>query len=292
MEREPSPVITERLMDALREFGDRVPQIDIISVTSKEGFPILGYSPSGEQLQDEELAIVSARIDTLSKSIRREIQRGELDEAVVSTEEGFFAIAKAGTRGLLTVIFKAEANRDFVLPAVKELATRIGRILEGHDVRWRELVRVAVRFAYIPTQLLNNFTKKVHETLMPGVAGRIIYDSGAEFARDITSLLREEINPKYPLDSDEFTQFVAAVIDTMTNGTTEIHMLARTPTDFLTTVKRCVFCPEIGQEANCKFVEGIINSLYSETTGKHLKVKEATCRRHKDDECEIFFVTR
>jgi len=292
MEQDPSPVITDRLTAALREFGNRIANIDVLSVTSTEGFPILGYSPSGQKLKDDELAIVSARVDTLSKSIRREIRQGELDEAVVSTEDGFFMVVKAGTRGLLTVIFKMGATRDYVTPQVKELANRIGRILEGKDVQWRELVRARVQFDYIPSQLLTMFARKVNETLMPAVAGRITYDSGFEFAREIISYVREEINPKFPLDSEEFTQFVTAVIEIVTNGLTDAKMLARTPTEFLTTVHKCVFCADRGREMQCKFIEGIINGLYIETTGKQLKVKESKRRRGTEDSCEIFFVTK
>jgi len=287
-----SPVITERLMEALKEFSSRVSELELISITSREGFPILGYSPSGQQLQDEELAVVSSRVDTLGKSVRSEIQRGGLDAAFVETETGFFIVAKAGGRGLLTAIFRSGANRDYVLPAVKELASRVGRLLEGQEVRWRELVRAAVRFTYIPSALLNKFTQKVHETLMPAVAGRIIYETGAEFARDIASLLMDEINPKYPLDHDEFTSFVSAVIDIVTNGTTGVQMLARTPKDFLTTIKGCVFCPEIGQEVQCKFVEGIIDGLYFQSTGKNIKVKEVNPRQIREADCELIFVPR
>lgn len=286
-----SSVITERLMEALKEFSSRVSHIDVVSITSREGFPILGYSPSG-QLQDDELAVVSSRVDTLGKSVRSEIQRGGLDAAFVETAEGFFIVAKAGQRGLLTVIFRTGANRDYVLPAVKELASRVGRLLEGQEVRWRELVRAAVRFTYIPSALLNKFTQKVHETLMPAVAGRIIYETGAEFSRDIAFLLKDEINPKYPLDHDEFTNFVSAVIDIVTNGTTDIKMLARTPKEFLTTVKGCVFCPEIGQEVQCKFMEGIIDGLYLAATGKNFKVKETITRQKKEADCELIFVPR
>ena len=72
MASETTPIITERLMNALKEFSNRVPNIDVISVSSTEGFPLLGYSPTGQALKDDELAIVSARVDTLSKSIQRE----------------------------------------------------------------------------------------------------------------------------------------------------------------------------------------------------------------------------
>ena len=294
MASETTPIITERLMNALQEFSNRIPDIDVISVSSTEGFPLMGYSPTGQTLQDDELAIVSARVDTLSKSIQREIQRGDLEEAVVSTDEGFFAIAKAGTRGILIAIFKSAANRDFVIPQIKELANRVGMILEGEDVRWREIVRSMIHFNYIPSQLLHKFTAKVHETLMPAVAARIIYDTGAEFAHEITALLRDEINPKFPLDADEFTQFVSAIIDVISNGSSELKMYARTPTEFLTTIRRCVFCADIGQVAQCKFIEGIINGLSQETTGKNLNVKneETNRRRYKEDDCEIFFVRR
>ncbi len=115
----------DELNGILQNYLEKSPSIEIITVVSQEGLPIVSTSDD----KDTIIAAMTAASQSLSERVLRELERGEMEEIILTGKEGYVIIRTAGDNGVVSVTAKDSKNYGLIRVLTKQLAKLLSEML-------------------------------------------------------------------------------------------------------------------------------------------------------------------
>ncbi|MGQ4914536.1 MAG: roadblock/LC7 domain-containing protein [Candidatus Asgardarchaeia archaeon] len=115
------------LQEILVSLQKNIPNIQAAAIISQEGLPIASILP--ENVDDIKIAAMTAAMLSLGERAAMELQRGEMEELIISGSEGYVITMAAGKNAVLTVSIPSTVKLGlifhFMRPAAQEIEKRI-----------------------------------------------------------------------------------------------------------------------------------------------------------------------
>ncbi|MFX1516293.1 MAG: roadblock/LC7 domain-containing protein [Promethearchaeota archaeon] len=115
----------EELDAILDKYLKKSPSIQAITVVSPDGLPIASTSDENETV----IAAMTAASQSLSERVLTELERGNMQEIMLTGEEGFVVILNAGENAVVSFTASDSKNIGLVRVLAKQLAQTISEML-------------------------------------------------------------------------------------------------------------------------------------------------------------------
>ena len=111
----------------LLELQSRVPELEGLTVVSREGLPIASmlFTTADE---DRICAMTAANL-SLSDRMVQELERGKMDQLIITGTDGLIIIRDAGEHAVLVGIAKTNAKLGLVLLEIKRAAQKLSGLI-------------------------------------------------------------------------------------------------------------------------------------------------------------------
>ncbi|UCG02387.1 MAG: roadblock/LC7 domain-containing protein [Candidatus Heimdallarchaeota archaeon] len=116
---------TEELDGILEKYLKKSSSIQAITVVSPDGLPIASTSDENEVV----IAAMTAASQSLSERVLSELERGRMQEIMLTGEEGFVVILNAGENAVVSFTAGDAKNIGLVRVLAKQLAKSISEML-------------------------------------------------------------------------------------------------------------------------------------------------------------------
>ena len=113
------------LDNILKIYLEKSPNIEIITVVSSDGLPIASTSDE----KDLVIAAMTAASQSLSERVLGELERGEMQEIILTGEIGYVIIRNAGENGVLSITANNSKSYGLIRVLAKQLAKKLAEIL-------------------------------------------------------------------------------------------------------------------------------------------------------------------
>ncbi|MFX0125802.1 MAG: roadblock/LC7 domain-containing protein [Candidatus Hodarchaeota archaeon] len=117
----------EELDNLLEKYLEKSSSIQAITVVSPDGLPIASTSDENEIV----IAAMTAASQSLSERVLNELERGGMQEIMLTGEEGFVVILNAGENAVVSFTASDAKNIGLVRVLAKQLAQIISEMLLG-----------------------------------------------------------------------------------------------------------------------------------------------------------------
>lgn len=118
---------TGELDSVLEKYLEKSSSIQAITVVSPDGLPIASTSDENEVV----IAAMTAASQSLSERVLTELERGGMQEIMLTGDEGFVVILNAGENAVVSFTASDSKNMGLVRVLAKQLATIISKMLPG-----------------------------------------------------------------------------------------------------------------------------------------------------------------
>ncbi len=127
----------ERLAEALTALLDEAPEIEAAAVVSPDGLPMASILPP--EIQEEQLAAMSAALLTLGERAATGLGKGGLDQVFIEGEDGFVVLMAAGDGAVLVVIAREDAKAGLVIYELRRAAEVVAGVMSASGSADEEL---------------------------------------------------------------------------------------------------------------------------------------------------------
>jgi len=124
------PNITNRLLEIERillSVQHRIPDIEGLAVVSRDGLPIASSLHSGSN--EEKISAMTAASLSLSERVVIELQRGIMEQVIISGSKGLIVIRNAGKYAVLVAIVQVKAKLGLVLLDMKRASKKLSVLI-------------------------------------------------------------------------------------------------------------------------------------------------------------------
>ncbi|MGD8592412.1 MAG: roadblock/LC7 domain-containing protein [Gammaproteobacteria bacterium] len=111
----------------LRRLNSASGQIEASSVMSRDGIGVASVLADG--VDPDRLGAMCASLLSLADTTAKELQRGKVNQLVLEGENGYVLIIHVGTKAVLGIVTRKNANLGMVFVEAKKTAEEILRIL-------------------------------------------------------------------------------------------------------------------------------------------------------------------
>lgn len=111
----------------LREVQSRIPDLEGLAVVTRDGLPIASalYSNTDE----DRISAMTAASLSLSERVVLELERGVMEQLIITGSNGLVIIRDAGEHAVLVGIARAEAKLGLVLLDMKRAAKKLADMI-------------------------------------------------------------------------------------------------------------------------------------------------------------------
>lgn len=117
----------EYLSSALIELNRTSADIEASAVISKDGLIMASQLPAG--LDEDRVGAMSAAMLSLGERTSAELQRGELNQVLISGSDGYIVLAQAGSEAVVSVLAAPVAKLGLLFLDVKRAAAAVAKVL-------------------------------------------------------------------------------------------------------------------------------------------------------------------
>jgi len=118
---------TEALMEVLSDLNGSSGDIEASAVVSRDGLMMASLLPSN--VEEDRVAAMSAALLALGERTGKELNRGGLDQIMITGSDGYVLVRDAGDEAVLAVLAKKEAKLGLVFLDISRAAKEIARLL-------------------------------------------------------------------------------------------------------------------------------------------------------------------
>ncbi len=111
----------------LQELQSRIPDLEGVAVVSREGLSIV--SALLTTIDEDRIGAMTAASLSLSDRIVLELERGIMDQVIITGTDGLVIIREAGEHAVLVGIAKTNAKLGLVLLDIKRAAKRLAGLI-------------------------------------------------------------------------------------------------------------------------------------------------------------------
>lgn len=115
------------LRKILLDLTNGIQEIEAAAIVSVEGLPIDSVLPN--DVDEAKIAAMTAAILSLGERASLELNKGELEQVLVTGKNGFLAVQSAGLNACLTVSASPEAKLGLIMHYMKQAAREIEKII-------------------------------------------------------------------------------------------------------------------------------------------------------------------
>ncbi len=122
--------ITNRLLEIekiLRAVQHRIPDIEGLAVVTRDGLPIASSLHTGSD--EEQISAMTAASLSLSECVVIELQRGIMEQVIISGSKGLIIIRNAGKYAVLVAIVQVKAKLGLVLLDMKRASQKLSELI-------------------------------------------------------------------------------------------------------------------------------------------------------------------
>jgi predicted regulator of Ras-like GTPase activity (Roadblock/LC7/MglB family) len=119
--------IDKLIRPILRKLNSSSGQIEASSVMSRDGIGVASVLADG--VDPDRLGAMCASLLSLADTTANELQRGKVNQLLLEGENGYVLIIHVGTKAVLGIVTRKNANLGMVFVEAKKTAEEILRIL-------------------------------------------------------------------------------------------------------------------------------------------------------------------
>ncbi|MCP5150750.1 MAG: roadblock/LC7 domain-containing protein [Ectothiorhodospiraceae bacterium] len=117
----------EMLLSILNDLNGTSADIEASAVVSTDGLMIASVLPAN--MDEDRVGAMIAAMLTLGDRSAQELDRGELEQALVKGSGGYILMTYAGSDAVLSVLAKAQAKLGLIFLDAKRAASSIAKVL-------------------------------------------------------------------------------------------------------------------------------------------------------------------
>ncbi len=118
---------TDALSEILSDLNSSSGDIEASAIVSRDGLIMASLLPSN--VEEDRVAAMSAALLALGERSGKEVDRGALDQIMITGQNGFMLVRDAGEEAVLTVLAKKDAKLGLVFLDISRAAKDIAKIL-------------------------------------------------------------------------------------------------------------------------------------------------------------------
>ncbi len=104
------------------------PEINLVSVVSVEGLPIVSINP--KNVNENRISAMTATLLSLGERSVLEMKRGRLDEIIVKGGKGYIIVISVGLNAVLTITTNNKCKLGLILFECKKASKKLQKLLK------------------------------------------------------------------------------------------------------------------------------------------------------------------